>query len=108
MGDYLSARLIKTAELDPQGRYLFAAYPHGISAISGWVCFATEAAGFSKLFPGWLQQQHHYCGGGRDSRVCGRCALQCKLAACAMLGSWSCMQFVKQLLLLLLQGCCCY
>jgi hypothetical protein len=59
MGDYLSARLIKTAELDPQGRYLFAAYPHGISAISGWVCFATEAAGFSKLFPGegWQQQQ---------------------------------------------------
>ncbi|WIA37057.1 hypothetical protein OEZ86_014034 [Tetradesmus obliquus] len=52
MGDYLSARLIKTAELDPQGRYLFAAYPHGISAISGWTCFATEAAGFSKLFPG--------------------------------------------------------
>jgi hypothetical protein len=52
MGDYLSARLIKTAELDPQGCYLFAAYPHGISAISGWVCFATEAAGFSRLFPG--------------------------------------------------------
>eukprot|EP00878_Enallax_costatus_P012435 GHUV01012986.1.p1 GENE.GHUV01012986.1~~GHUV01012986.1.p1 ORF type:complete len:306 (+),score=55.98 GHUV01012986.1:153-1070(+) len=52
MGDYLSARLIKTAELDPQGRYVFAAYPHGISAISGWVCFATEAAGFSRLFPG--------------------------------------------------------
>jgi hypothetical protein len=56
MGDYLSARLVKTAELDPQGRYLFAAYPHGISAISGWVCFATEAAGFSRLFPG--EQQH--------------------------------------------------
>eukprot|EP00878_Enallax_costatus_P012832 GHUV01013400.1.p2 GENE.GHUV01013400.1~~GHUV01013400.1.p2 ORF type:complete len:149 (+),score=20.58 GHUV01013400.1:852-1298(+) len=56
MGDYLSARLIKTAELDPQGRYVFAAYPHGISAISGWVCFATEAAGFSRLFPGEKQQ----------------------------------------------------
>ncbi|KAF8065725.1 DGAT2B [Scenedesmus sp. PABB004] len=52
MGDYLSARLIKTAELDPRGRYVFAAYPHGVSAISGWVSFATEAAGFSRLFPG--------------------------------------------------------
>lgn len=52
MGDYLNARLIKTADLDPQGRYIFAAYPHGISAISGWVCFATEAAGFSRMFPG--------------------------------------------------------
>jgi hypothetical protein len=28
---------------------------HGISAISGWVCFATEAAGFSRLFPGEQQ-----------------------------------------------------
>jgi hypothetical protein len=52
MAEYLGARLVKTAELDPQGRYVFAAYPHGISAISGWMSFATEATGFSQLFPG--------------------------------------------------------
>lgn len=52
MAEYLSARLIKTADLDPTGRYVFAAYPHGISAISGWLAFATEATGFSTLFPG--------------------------------------------------------
>jgi hypothetical protein len=52
MADYLQARLVKTAELDPEGRYVFAAYPHGISAISGWLSFATEATGFSTLFPG--------------------------------------------------------
>jgi hypothetical protein len=69
MAEYLSARLIKTADLDPTGRYVFAAYPHGISAISGWLAFATEATGFSTLFPGvgWSRgaglagQQHHWC-----------------------------------------------
>jgi 1-acyl-sn-glycerol-3-phosphate acyltransferase len=52
MADYLQARLVKTAELDPEQRYVFAAYPHGISAISGWLSFATEATGFTSLFPG--------------------------------------------------------
>lgn len=56
MADYLGARLVKTAELDPQQRYVFAAYPHGISAISGWMSFATEATGFSQLFPGGRDQ----------------------------------------------------
>eukprot|EP00775_Hariotina_reticulata_P013889 gene13889-14008_t len=52
MADYFNAQLIKTSDLDPQGRYIFAAYPHGITAISGWIFFATEACGFSQLFPG--------------------------------------------------------
>jgi hypothetical protein len=52
MAAYFNAQLIKTADLDPQGRYIFAAYPHGITAISGWICFATEACGFSRIFPG--------------------------------------------------------
>lgn len=56
MADYLGARLVKTAELDPEQRYVFAAYPHGISAISGWMSFATEATGFSQLFPGGRAQ----------------------------------------------------
>lgn len=52
MAEYLHARLIKTAELSPEQSYVFAAYPHGISAIGGWLSFATEATGFSTLFPG--------------------------------------------------------
>jgi hypothetical protein len=78
MAEYLHARLIKTAELSPEQSYVFAAYPHGISAIGGWLSFATEATGFSTLFPGvkggaaelagsvvqqqqQQQQQHAHC-----------------------------------------------
>ncbi len=52
MAQYFPAKLIKTADLDPAGRYIFACYPHGISAISAWVNFGTDATGFSRLFPG--------------------------------------------------------
>ena len=37
---------------DPQGTYIFAMAPHGITALSAWIGFATEATGFSDLFPG--------------------------------------------------------
>lgn len=52
MGARFGARLIRTAALDPRERYVFACYPHGVSAVSGWLMFATEAAGFSELFRG--------------------------------------------------------
>ncbi|KAI8471034.1 MAG: diacylglycerol acyltransferase [Monoraphidium minutum] len=52
MGERFSARLVKTADLDPSRRYVFACYPHGVSAVSGWLMFATEAGRFSELFPG--------------------------------------------------------
>lgn len=52
MAEYLHAHLIKTVDLSPEQSYVFAAYPHGISAIGGWLSFATEATGFSTLFPG--------------------------------------------------------
>ncbi|KAG2430477.1 hypothetical protein HXX76_010000 [Chlamydomonas incerta] len=79
------ARLIKTADLDPTGRYLFVSHPHGIIAISNWLAFGTEALGFSKLFPGldlrcstltsnfWMPGVREYilshgmCGVGRDT-----------------------------------------
>lgn len=31
---------------------IFAVHPHGILSFSAWLAFATEALGFSKLFPG--------------------------------------------------------
>eukprot|EP00198_Chlamydomonas_reinhardtii_P013511 XP_001702848.1 predicted protein [Chlamydomonas reinhardtii] len=79
------ARLIKTADLDPAGRYIFVSHPHGVIAISDWLAFATEALGFSKLFPGldlrcatlasnfWVPGLREYilshgmCGVGRDT-----------------------------------------
>jgi Diacylglycerol acyltransferase len=52
MAEYTAARLVATVPLDPTQSYVFAAYPHGISAVSGWLSFATEATGFSARFPG--------------------------------------------------------
>jgi hypothetical protein len=50
MAKYFNARLIKTADLDPNGKYVLACYPHGISAISGWVCLLTNAEGWADCF----------------------------------------------------------
>ncbi|KXZ44041.1 hypothetical protein GPECTOR_75g765 [Gonium pectorale] len=52
MASYFPASLVKTAELDPAGHYLFAVHPHGIIAISTWLSFVTDATGFSRAFPG--------------------------------------------------------
>ena len=40
---YFPVRLHKTADLDPEGNYLFGYHPHGILCLSAWVAFATEA-----------------------------------------------------------------
>lgn len=52
MAERFSARLVKTADLDPGRRYILACYPHGVSAISGWLGFGTEATGFGEMFKG--------------------------------------------------------
>lgn len=44
--------MIKTAELDPDGRYILCYAPHGILTFSAFVCFDTEATGFAVKFPG--------------------------------------------------------
>eukprot|EP00013_Stygamoeba_regulata_P029556 CAMPEP_0177648162 /NCGR_PEP_ID=MMETSP0447-20121125/10683_1 /TAXON_ID=0 /ORGANISM="Stygamoeba regulata, Strain BSH-02190019" /LENGTH=341 /DNA_ID=CAMNT_0019150789 /DNA_START=74 /DNA_END=1099 /DNA_ORIENTATION=- len=50
--DYFPARLVKTVELDPKQSYLFGYHPHGIISVGAFLNFATEATGFSTLFPG--------------------------------------------------------
>lgn len=50
--DYFPARLIKTKRLDPKRNYILGYHPHGIMCAGAWVNFATEATGFSNLFPG--------------------------------------------------------
>ncbi|KAG0753970.1 hypothetical protein G6F62_006881 [Rhizopus arrhizus] len=50
----LERRLQTTAEaeLDPEQNYLLGYHPHGIISMGAFANFATEATGFSKLFPG--------------------------------------------------------
>ena len=50
--DYFPARLIRTKRLDPKRNYILGYHPHGIMCPGAWVNFATEATGFSSLFPG--------------------------------------------------------
>lgn len=50
--DYFPAALHKTADLDPQQRYLFVAAPHGLVTMFVWVAFDTDATDFSAKFPG--------------------------------------------------------
>ena len=46
------SRLVKTAELDPSRRYVWAGHPHGLLGNSYFLAFCTDLLGFSKLFPG--------------------------------------------------------
>lgn len=68
--DYFPVTLVKTAELDPDDRYVFGYHPHGVISVGALSCFATEGPrvldlscptrdpvvtperGFSNLFPG--------------------------------------------------------
>lgn len=50
--DYFPARLVKTATLDPAGKYLFGYHPHGIISAGALLNFGTNATGFDALFPG--------------------------------------------------------
>lgn len=52
LASYFPAKLHKTADLDPQQRYLFVAAPHGLVTMFVWVAFDTDATDFSLLFPG--------------------------------------------------------
>ncbi|KAK2789093.1 diacylglycerol O-acyltransferase 1 [Emmonsiellopsis sp. PD_33] len=49
---YFPARLHRSAPLPPTRKYIFGYHPHGIISHGAFAAFATEALGFSKLFPG--------------------------------------------------------
>jgi 2-acylglycerol O-acyltransferase 2 len=49
---YFPARLHRSQELEPTRKYIFGYHPHGIISHGGFAAFATEALGFSQLFPG--------------------------------------------------------
>ncbi|KAF7913861.1 uncharacterized protein EAF01_000267 [Botrytis porri] len=48
---YFPARLHRTQELPPTRKYIFGYHPHGIISHGAFAAFATEALGFSQLFP---------------------------------------------------------
>lgn len=49
---YFPARLHRSERLLPTRKYIFGYHPHGIISHGAFAAFATEALGFSKLFPG--------------------------------------------------------
>ncbi|KAL4429391.1 hypothetical protein ABPG77_005165 [Micractinium sp. CCAP 211/92] len=49
---FQGSRLVKTAELDPARRYIWAGHPHGLLGNAYFLAFCTDLLGFSKLFPG--------------------------------------------------------
>jgi hypothetical protein len=49
---YFPARLHRSQELPPTRKYIFGYHPHGIISHGAFAAFATEALGFSRLFPG--------------------------------------------------------
>ncbi|KAF2858360.1 DAGAT-domain-containing protein [Piedraia hortae CBS 480.64] len=49
---YFPARLHRVQMLEPRRKYVFGYHPHGIISHGAFAAFATEALGFSQLFPG--------------------------------------------------------
>jgi 2-acylglycerol O-acyltransferase 2 len=49
---YFPARLHRSQQLPPTRKYIFGYHPHGIISHGAFTSFATEALGFSQLFPG--------------------------------------------------------
>ena len=51
---YFPVTLVKTANLDPGQKYVLCCHPHGVLCFGAAAAFGTEAADWSKLFPGLL------------------------------------------------------
>ena len=51
-GNQLPCLQVKTADLDPAGRYIFAQHPHGVLSLSTWASFCSNACNFPSCFPG--------------------------------------------------------
>mmetsp|Transcript_43174 Transcript_43174/g.100688 ORF Transcript_43174/g.100688 Transcript_43174/m.100688 type:complete len:434 (-) Transcript_43174:13-1314(-) len=49
---YFPMSLTRTGKLDPKRNYIFGYHPHGVISMGACCNFATEATGFSELFPG--------------------------------------------------------
>ena len=50
--DFFPAKLVKTADLDPEQSYLICSHPHGILCYGAFAAFGTNFLQFDKIFPG--------------------------------------------------------
>lgn len=50
--DFFPVKLVRSTPLSPEKKYIFGYHPHGIIGVGAICSFATEAVGFSALFPG--------------------------------------------------------
>nr|XP_048273947.1 diacylglycerol O-acyltransferase 2-like protein 6 [Myodes glareolus] len=48
---YFPVKLVKTHDLSPKCNYIIVSHPHGVLSFGAFVNFATEATGFSRIFP---------------------------------------------------------
>ncbi|KAI7841881.1 hypothetical protein COHA_004410 [Chlorella ohadii] len=49
---FKGSELVKTADLDPSKRYVFAGHPHGLLGNAFFLAFCTNQLGFDEKFPG--------------------------------------------------------
>uniref|UniRef100_A0A8C5RBN5 Acyltransferase n=1 Tax=Leptobrachium leishanense TaxID=445787 RepID=A0A8C5RBN5_9ANUR len=50
--DYFPIKLVQSSSLSPDRNYVLGCHPHGIMSFASFCNFATEANGFSNLYPG--------------------------------------------------------
>ena len=50
--DYFPLELVKTADLDPNGKYLLCSHPHGAMPAGINIATATNVCGWNEKFPG--------------------------------------------------------
>ncbi|XP_031221427.1 diacylglycerol O-acyltransferase 2-like protein 6 [Mastomys coucha] len=48
---YFPIKLVKTHDLSPKHNYIILSHPHGVLSYGAFINFATEATGFSRVFP---------------------------------------------------------
>ncbi|XP_036029801.1 diacylglycerol O-acyltransferase 2-like protein 6 [Onychomys torridus] len=48
---YFPVKLVKTHDLAPKHNYIIVNHPHGVLSFGAFINYATEATGFSKIFP---------------------------------------------------------
>ncbi|XP_020287975.1 2-acylglycerol O-acyltransferase 2-A-like [Pseudomyrmex gracilis] len=76
--DYYPAKLVKTADLNPNKTYVFVYVPHGILPTGMMCAFGTDVLGFKDLFPGLeirsvVLDQHFMTPFFREYTLAGGC-----------------------------------
>ena len=89
--NFFPVSLVKTAELDPEQNYLLGYHPHGVLCSGAFSSFATEAGGFSSLYPGLVSrvftlEGQFWIPGNRELSLGAGCCAANKRGMEALLG----------------------